>query len=97
MAAFKSVLHQEIWIDHHCTMCYYGARQCDILAKALRTQRKPVEWERNPRKNVTMADSIKCTVETRVPPAVGKREVPDETLAMFDVESGDAAMDTDHQ
>lgn len=102
MSLFKSVTHQEIWIEHHCGRCHFGVRvrtgqglQCPILARALRTDRKPVEWERNPRKGALMADTIKCHKETRTPPRTERAAVPDETLSMFDV-TRTVTMDSDH-
>lgn len=94
MSLFKSVTHQEIWIEHHCHRCWHNPG-CPILAKALRTDRKPVEWDRNPRKNALMQDSIKCNSETRQPPTIARATVADETLSMFDV-SAPVDMDTEH-
>lgn len=97
MSLFRSELHQEIWIEHHCNQCFYGKADtlCPILHRALRSNRKPVEWERNTRKNVTMAETIKCNMETRTPPRV-ERLIVDIDVPMFDVETTDAAMDSDH-
>lgn len=99
MALFRSPLHQDIWVEHHCGRCYFGTADtmCPILHRALRSDRKPVEWERNPRKNATMAETIKCHMETRQPPKYGgQRTVTDETMGLFEVETPDAAMDSDH-
>lgn len=103
MALFKNQTHQDIWIEHHCGRCYYGRGlgdpaqpQCKILAWALGHGRKPVAWERNPRKNVLMQDSIKCNQETRTPPKFGgTRRVADEDVPMFDV-APPVDMDTEH-
>ena len=101
MPLFKNQLHQEIWIEHHCGFCYHGKglsdptqTQCQILAKALAHDRKPVQWERNPRKGVLMADTMKCHAETRTPPLLA-RPVVNVDLPMFDVISTER-MDTDH-
>jgi hypothetical protein len=101
MALFRSPLHQDIWMEHHCGRCYFGNPEvhdgCRILDRALRTDRKPVEWERNTRKGALMADTMKCNMETHTPPKYGgQRTVTDETMGLFEVETPDAAMDSDH-
>lgn len=97
MSLFRSVLHQEIWIEHNCERCaHYNEEQgiaCPILERALRTGRKPVEWDRNTRKNALMQDTIKCRAKVRYLP-VRKPKV-DNTIAMFDV-SAPVDMDDDH-
>lgn len=97
MTLFKNETHQAIWVEHHCDRCHFGQADtlCPILHRALRSGRKPVEWERNPRKNVLMQDSIKCNSETRSPPTTAKRVVPDETGSLFDV-AAPINMDGDH-
>lgn len=96
MTLFKSQTHQDIWIDHHCKCCYFGQgdTMCPILHRALKSGRKPVQWDRSIRKNATMADSIKCNSETRQPPLVGRRVV-NEDVPMFDVQAT-TRMDPDH-
>lgn len=99
MAVFRSQLHQDIWIEHHCARCYFGQGDtlCPILHRAVTgSRRKPVEWERNTRNNVTMAETIKCHSENRQPPQI-TRPVVDIDVPMFDVESGQTVMDSDHQ
>jgi hypothetical protein len=83
---FKNKTHQDIWIEHHCGRCFFGKADtmCPILHRALRSGRKPVEWQRNPRKNVLMQDSIKCDAQTRTPPTV-KQPKTFEDIPMFDV------------
>jgi hypothetical protein len=95
MALFRSPLHQEVWIEHHCHRCYFHGQGCTILSKALRTDRKPVEWDRNTRSGALMAETIKCNSETRQPPSLS-RPVVNEDVPMFDVESVDGPMDFDH-
>lgn len=97
MALFKSPLHQAIWMEHHCERCHFGVDDCRILDRALRTDRKPVEWERNTRKGALMADTMKCHMETRTPPKYGgQRVVTDETMGLFEVETPEVTMDSDH-
>jgi hypothetical protein len=103
MALFTSETHQQVWIESHCGRCHYGRglgdpsqEQCPILTWALAHDRKPKVWERNPRKGLLMADTMKCNNETRTPPRNEHATVPDETLAMFDV-STTVAVDSDHQ
>lgn len=95
MTLFRNDTHRDIWLEHHCHMCFHhqGAG-CKIVQRALRTGRKPVEWERNPRKNALMQDSIKCNEETRSPPTLTKRVV-NEDVPMFDV-AAPIDMDTEH-
>lgn len=98
MTLFKNETHQDIWVEHHCDRCYFGRATtiCPILGKALSTNRKPVEWDRNTRKNVLMQDSIKCNMETRTPPKFGGvRQVTDETGTLFAVDIP-VHMDGDH-
>jgi hypothetical protein len=95
MALFRSQLHQDIWIEHHCGRCFFGEIDCSILAKALRTNRKPVEWDRNTRTGALMAETMKCNNETRQPPTLS-RPVVNEDVPMFDVETIDGPMDSDH-
>lgn len=93
MSLFKNQVHQDVWIEHHCHLCWRNPG-CTILAKALRTDRKPVEWQRNPRKNALMQDSIKCNEQSKQPPTVA-RIVEDTTGVLFDVDTP-VQMDGDH-
>lgn len=95
MALFRSQLHQEIWLEHHCYRCYHFPVGCPILLKALNSNRKPVEWERNTRNGALMAETMKCNNETRQPPAM-TRAVVNEDVPMFEVETPDGPMDPDH-
>lgn len=96
MTLFKNPTHQDIWIEHHCGRCHYGQADtmCPILHRALHSNRKPVEWDRNPRKNTLMQDSIKCNSETRTPPATQRPRI-DIDVPMFDVDTP-VRMDSDH-
>ena len=104
MALFKNQTHRDIWIESNCAMgCHAYAHtdtvahmrkpQCPILVRALKTDRKPVEWERNPRKGALMAETIKCKARSRVPAPKPKA---DTDVAMFDV-AAPVTMDTEHQ
>jgi hypothetical protein len=97
MALFRSQLHQDIWIEHHCKRCHFGQADtmCPILHRALRSNRKPVEWERNTRTGALMSETMKCNTETRQPPTLS-RPVVNEDVPMFDVETVDGPMDSDH-
>jgi len=82
MAAFKSKTAQEVWVEHWCVRCYRDQDTCEILQKALRTNRKPKEWERNARAE-TMAKAVTCTEFSRKPPRPVKHQ-QFEDVSMFD-------------
>lgn len=88
MGVFKSKLAQEVWTEHWCARCYrmpggvIDQANCSILSKALRTNRKPKEWERNPRAD-TMAGQAKCLEYNRKPPRSTKTKQY-EDVSMFD-------------
>lgn len=90
---FKSSVHRDIWIEHHCERCARNPG-CPIVLRAIKTDRKPKEWERNPRKNALMQDSIKCSSECRRLPRETKPRI-DIDVPMFDVQTP-IEMDTDH-
>jgi hypothetical protein len=97
MALFRNATHQDIWIEHNCERCAHNPG-CPIIIKVVQTpldrQRKPVEWERNPRKNALMQDSIKCKEKvTRLPIARHPKSFDD--VPMFDV-AAQTDMDPDH-
>lgn len=93
MSLFRNQVHQDIWIEHHCERCWHHP-DCPILRKALTSDRKPVEWDRNTRKGALMQDTIKCNSETRTAPPRPKPLGID--VPMFDVTPTDATMDGDH-
>lgn len=97
MALFRSQLHQDIWIEHHCERCARMPGPCPIITKVLMSDnpRKPVEWERNTRSGALMAETIKCNMEVRKLPSLS-RPVVNEDVPMFDVESVAGPMDSDH-
>jgi hypothetical protein len=78
-----------------CDRCHYGRVGCPILIKALDSGRKPVEWDRNPRKNALMQETIKCNKFTTQPPRAGVKRVVNEDVPMFDVQAP-PDMDPDH-
>lgn len=84
MALFKSATHQQVWTGHWCDRCYRDRDACPILAKALRTNRKPPEWDRKPRAQ-TMADSIKCNEFGRRPPVNHRAPPRFENEPLFEV------------
>jgi hypothetical protein len=96
MTLFKNQTHQDIWIGHHCERCFhYADSECPILSKALRTNRKPPQWDRSTRKNALMQDTIKCNEETHQPPRTGVKRVVNEDVPMFDVQAP-TNIDPDH-
>lgn len=95
MTLFRTETPRGVWIEQHCVRCWRGkdagdpARpQCPILTKAIRTDRKPVEWQRNPRAN-TIAGMYKCDEFSTEPPRVKRQEQQFEDVPMFEVESVD--------
>lgn len=94
MALFKNQTHQDIWIESNCGQCWFGSRNCTILAWALGHGRKPAEWDRNTRKNVLMSETIRCKAKTKIAPGV-RREKRFEDEPMFDV-APPVDMDTEH-
>lgn len=90
MALFTSHTHQQVWVGHHCERCFFGGLgtatdRCPILARALASDRKPVEWQRMPRAK-EMAGTMKCNAETRRAPVKSKADKMFEDVPMFDVE-----------
>lgn len=86
MTLFKNSTAQEVWISHWCARCYRtrdGKTDCDIIAKALRTERKPPEWDRNDRAQ-TMAERLKCNEFSRKPPRRRAKDKQYEDIPMFD-------------
>lgn len=83
MTVFKSVTHQQIWLENWCDRCW-RLNNCSILRKFARTGRKPAEWQRNPRAQ-EMADQVKCNEFRTIPPKPTK-VVDFEDVPMFDVE-----------
>lgn len=92
MTLFRSNAQRDMWIDRWCHVCFQpdeAARrlqgkdtQCPILAKALRTDRKPVEWDRNTRTDEVWR-TIKCNSHTPKPP-IHRREKHFDDVPMFD-------------
>lgn len=100
MALFRNNTHRDIWIEHNCELgCWRPPQNCSILQRALKSDRKPPEWERNTRtKNALMQDSIKCSEKAKQPPArQGFRadHVLLDEAKLFDVEPT-TVMDTEH-
>lgn len=85
MSLFRNTTHAEIWVEANCEMgCWRDYKTCPILERALRTDRKPPEWERNTRSGALMAETIKCAEKSKTPPHVHKRV--DLDVPMFDVQ-----------
>jgi hypothetical protein len=100
MTLFKNKTHEEIWIDHHCHRCFqpdeYSRRElgrdtiCPILAKALKTQRKPREWDR-PHRPARMQDAYKCNEFQAQPQRYTRQPQQFEDVEMFKVEPQDTS------
>lgn len=96
MTLFKNQTHRDIWIEHNCERCARLPGPCPIIAKVLMSEhpRKPVEWERSPRKNALMQESIKCKEKvSKLPIPKAPRDFKD--VPMFDVQAP-IDMDPDH-
>lgn len=61
---------------------------CPIWAKAMKTDRKPPEWDRNTRTD-EMQRSIKCNSYQSRPMRIVKAEQQFEDVPMFDLEPAD--------
>jgi len=94
MTLFRNSTHQEMWRQHWCETCFQPdeaarriqgkATQCPIWEKAMRTGRKPPEWDRMPRAD-EMVKTIRCNEHTPRPP-INKRAPSNEiTEPLFDV------------
>jgi hypothetical protein len=96
---FPTDTARAIWTGHWCERCFQPAEAelrlhgkgtgCPILARALASDRKPKEWDRNTRAQ-TMSAAYGCNAFLAKPAVVRRRgTVPDETLPMFEVEPAD--------
>lgn len=97
---FRSATHQQVWRGRWCDTCFQPDEAtkriqgkgdgCPILARALRTGRKPVEWDRNPRAT-ELERTIKCH-EYQKKPALNRRQSHTEEgePMLFTAESFDA-------
>lgn len=84
---FKTETQRGVWLEHHCKRCWREA-DCAILKRALRTDRKPVEWERKSRPR-TMSETYKCSEFGAQPPRITKGERQFDDVPMFDMEEHD--------
>lgn len=93
MTLFRNTTHAELWRQRWCETCFQpdeAARRiqhkqdsiCPIWAKALRSGRKPVEWDRMPRAD-EMVKTIRCNTYTDKPP-VTRRPVADVSSQVTD-------------
>lgn len=93
-APFRTPTAAAVWRESWCDRCFQpdevNLREhgrgtgCPILARAARTQRKPPEWDRNPRAT-TMDSVFKCTAFLDQPPVLRRASVDDGTASLFDV------------
>lgn len=97
MTLFRNATHADLWRSRWCETCFQpdeAARriqhkdtECPIWAKAARTDRKPVEWDRMPRAD-EMVKTIRCNSYTDQPPVTRRgtsSQVTDVTEPLFDV------------
>lgn len=95
---FRTPTAAAVWRESWCDRCFQPdevnrrdhdrGTGCPILARAARTQRKPVEWDRNPR-STTMDSVFKCNAFLDRPAVLRRPTATDETLTMFDVQIPD--------
>lgn len=96
MTLFRSDTHRTAWISRWCDSCFQPDQAqlriqgtgngCPILARALKSGRKPPQWDRT--RSTDMETSIKCN-EYSAKPAVVRRGTAFEDVPMFDVEPQD--------
>jgi hypothetical protein len=89
---FASDTARGIWTERWCDTCCQpdevakrlaGAGVgCPIIAKAVLSDRKPREWDRNNRAQ-TMDAAYKCNAYTHRPPVNRRAKANDETLSLF--------------
>lgn len=101
MTLFRNNTHKEVWQQRWCRTCFQpdeAARriqgketQCPIWEKAMSTDRKPVQWDRNTRTD-EMEKSIKCNSYAPKPPITSRDKAIAEDVAMFDVEPHEVHM-----
>lgn len=100
---WRTDTHQSIWMERWCDRCAQPEAAlgrhdlgsgCPILNQALKSGRKPREWDRMPNAQ-TMDSTIKCNEFITEPASIRRPAVEDETLAMFDVTP--IAPEVDHQ
>ncbi|QPO16496.1 hypothetical protein SEA_TELAVIV_8 [Mycobacterium phage TelAviv] len=100
---WRTPTHRAIWTERWCDRCVHPDQElarrtgtgagCPILASAVRTGRKPKQWTRVPNAP-TLDSTLKCDEFRTQPDSVRRGTVPDETLAMFDVQP--ITPDVDH-
>ena len=95
VSLFNNATHRAIWVGHWCERCHHGL-DCPILARALTSDRKPPQWDRNARKGVLMQETLRCNVFTRRPPPIPKPPPDFEDVPMFDVEPVNKGGEVDH-
>lgn len=95
MTLFRNETHKEIWRQHWCEKCWQpdeAARRiqgkqtmCPIWERAMRTGRKPQQWDRMPRAD-EMVRTIRCNAYQPLPPNTRRPKAAAEDVSMFDVE-----------
>lgn len=90
---FRNNTHQEMWRQRWCETCFQpeeAARrlqgkdtQCPIWKRALHTNRKAPEWDRNNRTD-ELWRTIKCNSYTSKPPIIKRAKAVTEDVPLFD-------------
>jgi hypothetical protein len=96
MTLFKTQTHLEVWQMRWCHTCFQPDEAqrrlqgkdtvCPIWEKAIRTGRKPVQWDRV--KTDLMEHTIRCNAYEQRPALTRQtgKNTAAENLAMFDVQ-----------
>lgn len=86
MSLFRTETERGVWIEMNCQRCWHSAAAngCPILIKAIARDRKPVEWDRNPRAT-TIAQQYKCNEQAAEPPRIKRQDKQFEDVPLFDV------------
>jgi hypothetical protein len=98
VSLFPSDTARDIWRGHWCERCFQPDEAdfrlhgngfgCQIIARALSSDRKPREWDRNTRAQ-TMSAAYGCNAFLAKPAVARRGKAPDETLPMFELEPAD--------
>lgn len=97
MTLFRSITHRDIWLERWCDTCFKPEQAelrlqgkgagCPIRNKALASDRKPPQWDRQPRAD-EMHRTIRCNSYEAKPPVARRRDAaasPDEA-GLFDID-----------
>lgn len=97
MTLFRNDIHQELWRQRWCETCWQpdeAARRvqdkdsvCPIWERAIRTERKPVQWDRTRQTN--MEHSIRCNSYTDKPESTARQVSQETQVPMFETSETD--------